>query len=70
MERKYLKPSDFYFGIGCLLTVLCFNIYYSSGGLIRYWIFAFIIFIVTLIISHNKKIRNSFDYKLNNGAKK
>jgi hypothetical protein len=69
MEREYVKPSDFYWGIGLLTSVLFLILYYVSGEL-YFFILGAILFIVTLIIGHNKKIRNSFDYKKTKGGKK
>lgn len=62
-KEQYVKPSDFYWGIGMILTIILLDIYYSSGKLMRYWWLSLFLFIFSMIISHNKKIRNKFDYK-------
>jgi len=69
MERESLKPSEFYWGIGLLLSVLMLDIYYSSGELFRHWIYAFLFFILSMIPVCNKKIINKFDYKQKGGKK-
>ena len=69
MERKYVKPSELYWGIIILFTISFLNLYYSSGKLLIYLIVSLFLFMITLIIGHNKKIRDRIDYKLNDGGK-
>jgi hypothetical protein len=69
MERKYLKPSEFYWGIGLLLTINILIIHHITQDL-SYFILSILVFILTLFIGYNKKIKNKADYKLNNGGKK
>jgi hypothetical protein len=68
MEREYLKPSEFYWGTGILLTINLLIIHHITQDL-SYYILSILAFILTLFIGHNKKIINKFNYKQKGGKK-
>jgi hypothetical protein len=55
-----IKTSDFYWGF-CMMFTIQFCILYKITNDLYFIMLAFFIFCVGLLISHNKKIRNSFD---------
>jgi hypothetical protein len=69
-KKSYIKPSEFYWGIGMILSLTSLSIYYSSNGLLRYFIFSLLFLVMSLFINHSKKIRKMIDYERVKGGNK
>jgi len=55
-----MKKSDFYWGVAVLSTLILINIHYTTER-IFFLIAALLFFIISLFLSHNKKLRKNLD---------